>query len=204
MAKRFFLMALTLALFGTLTVTTATAGLLPILVTTSPSGMDTRFTYSISLTSGSSLKAGDYFTIYDFAGYIPGSEQVETGLGVNAADFSFGSANTGSTPVSVIANDDAGIPNLTWTYNGPTLIGSLGLGNFSALSSFSESVLDSFTGKSYKIGTGGDDQVDENVTSTSVPVGQDGPTPTVPEPASLALLGLGLPLARFLRRKKSA
>ena len=51
----------------------ATAGLLPTSVTVTPDAANYRWTYAIVLPTDSMLRSGDYFTIYDFGGLVPGS-----------------------------------------------------------------------------------------------------------------------------------
>jgi PEP-CTERM motif-containing protein len=193
----------------------AKAGLLPVSVSIQPEAGNFRWTYSVVLPQNMQLQAGDYFTLYDFAGYT-GSAGVSSPF----PDESYGShwsvsnSNSGPTPGRVIPNDDPNATNLTWTYNGPTLSQSDlytstnngTLGNF-----FASSTLGDMTGtpNSFFAGVnhvGNSGPIDQNVTETYTPTGQIiVPTPTVPEPATLALAGLGLPfvgVARFIRRRK--
>ena len=187
-----------------LTGPSAEAGLLPVQVSIQPDGENFRFTYNVVLTSDSKLEPGDFFTIYDFAGLIDGSN-------VQPDGFTFSSSPAGQTPIGTVPTDDPGIPNLTWTYSGTTVLdGQIGLGNFSVISSLGLSQQGQFTARTHRQVDG---QVDSNITEAAVPLGQsneppdDGgedPPPVVPEPATLALVGLGLPLvgaARYLRRK---
>jgi hypothetical protein len=168
----------------------ARAGLLPVQFSTAPEGANTRYTYGIVLQTDSFIKSGDFFTIYDFAGFIPGSQTAPSGWG-----FALNAVT--KTPGNVVPNDDPSLPDLTWTYTGPTIYGEKGLGNFSALSSFNHTDWDSFTARTHRTIDG---HVDSNITDTQVPV----PGAPTPEPATLLLLGLGLPLAgaaRLLRRR---
>lgn len=186
----------------------ATAGLLPVSVTVQPEAGNFRWTYSVVLPTDMKLQSGDFFTIYDFAGYIPGSASVSaTSPDPSFADFwSASTANVGPTPDRLNPQDDPMTPNLTFRYNGPTIpSGQLTLGNFSATSMFGNTQDSFFTATNPRAADG---QIDSNITSTLSPVGREvpGSIPT-PEPTTLLLAGLGLPLVglgRGLRRKPQA
>jgi len=169
---------------------TAPAGLLPTKVSVTPESNDYRWTYGVVLTSDSQLHAGDFFTIYDFGGFIAGSN-------VQPSGFEFAATFVGPTPNRLNPDDDPGVMNLTWTYAGPDITaGQVGLGNFSANSISGLGTEGFFTSQTHRSIDG---VVDSNITSTELPFSV--PTiPTVPEPATLTLFGLGLPLAYGLRR----
>jgi len=97
----------------------AKAGLVPIQVSVMPDAGMYRFTYAVALPTDAVLRPGDYFTIYNFDGFVAGSA-VSNGS-VYSNDWSFSSANLGPTPDGVGPTDDPSIPNLTWTYTGPVI-----------------------------------------------------------------------------------
>ena len=98
--------------------------------------------------------------------------------------------------------DDPEAFNLSWTYKGQTIpSGQIGLGNFWANSTLSEVSTASFTALTNRTSDG---LIDRNITATDVPKAP-GSTNLVPEPTTLALAGLGLPLVglmRAFRRRK--
>lgn len=184
----------------------ARAGLLPVSVSVQPEAGNFRWTYSIVLPTDMKLQAGDYFTIYDFGGYVAGSGQVLSPYPDDAATgfWTLSTGKTGPTPDRLNPQDDANTDNLTWTYNGPTIpAGKVTLGNFAATSLFENSQASFFTATNPRAAGG---ERDSNITETITPTGLlTPPTPGVPEPTTLALAGLGLPIvgvARWLRRKK--
>ena len=187
---------LTAAVAGFFAAAPARAGLLPISVTQTPDNGNTRWTYGIMLTTDNFIKSGDYFTVIDFGGFVPGSATMPSG-------WTLTTAGVGSSPLKVNPTDDPSITDLTFKYNGPQIDGQVGLGNFTAISTFSNTKVEDFVATSHRQSDG---HVDSNITDTQVPVGSgNGPPPGVPEPATLLMVGIGLPLvggARLLRRKK--
>ena len=90
----------TLAL-GLATVSSASAGLLPTLVTVTPEAGNFRWQYAIVLPTDMKLQAGNYFTIYDFQGLVPGT------VAGPDANWTASVLNTGTTPVLLNPTDDA-------------------------------------------------------------------------------------------------
>ena len=191
-----------------LTARSAEAGLLPVSVTVQPEAGNFRWTYSVVLPTDMKLQAGNYFTIYDFAGYQAGSGMVTSAF-PDPAYSSYWAVTThplGQTPNLVNPTDDPAIDNLTFTYSGPDIpSGDGSLGNFVAASLYGTTKAGSFAAINPQAKSG---DIDQNTTLTLVPTGQDTPPPIgTPEPATMVLAGLGLPLLglrRILRRKEEA
>ena len=111
------------AVAAAVTGSTAAAGLLPVSVTVTPEAGNYRWTYSVVLPTDMKLQAGDYFTIYDFGGFVPGSMAVSSTSpdDTYAAYWKMTSTNMGPTPDRLNPQDDATLPNLTWKYTGPEI-----------------------------------------------------------------------------------
>jgi hypothetical protein len=184
-----------LAIVGLLAWSTGTASgsLLPSGWTVTPESGRFRWSYAIVLPTDSQLKTGDYFTIYDFGGFVPGTAVAPT------ADWQFTTQDTGPTAPHVLPVDDPAKPNLNWKYTGPTInTGQIGLGNFMATSLFEDRTESFFAARTHRASDG---KIDTNITFVEVPVPGNG-LPGLPEPATLALAALGLPLFGLVRLRR--
>lgn len=184
------IVAMALACFGT---QQAHAGMVPTypdspVVTVE--GSDYRWTYDILLFSPGPgnpqvIASGDFFTIYDIAGLVAGSATGPSG-------WTATQQTPGITPDG-ISPTDGPLPNLTWTYSGSPLSGDPG--SFSFLSEYYGL---NYVPRNFAAQTSysSDNSLkDQNVTTVAVPA---------PEPATLTMLGIGLPLLgayRLTRRK---
>jgi len=212
MALRLSKLCMAIAFSGILA-TSAQAGLLPLSATVTPDGDSYRYTYGVMLTSNSTLQPGDSFVIYDFTGLVSGTN-------VQPEGFSFAAMNTGGNVGRTVPNDNPEMPNLVWTYTGDTpLIGQIGLGNFSALSTNPESEASTdFVSRTHVEDPNGEVREEDNITHTKAPAGTDvqpppddddppvvNPPSGVPEPSTMILLAAGLPLlagARYFRGRR--
>ncbi len=84
------------------------------------------------------VESGDFFTIYDFAGLVSGSNS-------QSANWTFSSALLGPTAQTTFPEDDPALTNLTWTYSGPTITNSTTVTGFSELSLFGGQRTDFYT-----------------------------------------------------------
>ena len=168
------------------------ADILPELQSVTRSGKDYRWTYQVDLTSGERLRKGNYFTIYDFAGFVSGSN-------FQPANWVFSAAMVGKTPRNFSVRDNPALPNLTWTYAGKTKLGPglMGLGLFGALSVYSSKQQGSFVGVGVRYAPHAHGNGRQMFTTGSVDV----PTATIPEASTLSLLLASLlPLGLLHRR----
>jgi hypothetical protein len=176
----------------------AQAGLIPTNVTITPDGGNFRWTYAVVVTTDVHVQTGDFFTIYDFGGLVMGPGNTLSNV-VTPAGWAVSSNLTGTTPPGTTPGDNGSVPNLTFTYTGPTITGQVGLGNFWAISTFNNSASADFTSLT-QTNVGG--RTEANITTTSVPV--PGNVNKTPEPATWAMFGLGLPVCGvggWLRRR---
>src|SRR4051812_28650055 len=173
----------------------ARADIIPKLKTGSPTlvGADYLWEYTAKLTEEQFLKPGAFFTIYDFAGFIPGTNS-------QPVNWAFSSANLGTTPSGLLIPDSNGIPNLTWTYTGPqTSNGPITYQFFSAKSHFGTKLVSNYGAQASLSDPGELDNGDNTMNKGHIIA----PASVVPEPCSMALLGLGAaPLLRLRRRNR--
>jgi hypothetical protein len=204
-----------------LAVPTAEAAITPTLISVTPNGDGTfTYTYNVDLAEdqnamndggtpiGGTTPTGpgqpsntfqDYFTIYDFAGLVGGSN-------TQPAGWTFGINTTGPTPSTVTPADDPTLFNVFWVRTGdPDILGPADLGNFSVRSIFSLVALDNYTSDATRSQGPTAGTAVASIGTTNVPqVSGGNPFPNqVSEPGSLLLLGSGLLGLGLFRRKKN-
>ncbi len=141
-----------------------------------------------------SLTSGSFVTLYDFPGLL--TSRLNDGFG---SLFTLTQQNLGTNPVFTAAPDSATLPNFTLTYNGPTLSASTTFTNVFTLTS-------TLTGTAPGAGFFGGQDVKASGPSNGSPIGSIGritmPSAAVPEPASLALVSVGLAAVGFVARSR--
>jgi len=194
MMRQSWKVAILLAGFaGLVAAPTANAGLIPTNVSVTPDGSNFRWSYAVVVTTDVKVNPGDFFTVYDFGGLVQGSI-------VAPDNWTASVVKTGPTPAGTNPADDPMIDNITFKYSGTDPIeGQQGLGNFMANSIYGESTTSDFTSITHRQVDG---RTEANITTTDVPV--PGALHETPEPGTLAMFGIGLPVLgvlRFLRRR---
>jgi PEP-CTERM motif-containing protein len=155
-------------------------------LTTCPSGPGTPPpVVTNSATGASGATNADYVTIYDFTGF--------TGAHSEPLGWGFISRNLGSTPntANLLPPDDPAIPNLTWFRTGATIIGTQIITGFTATTNVGSIFINGQFASDATLNGGPQDGLTHVVvSSTSVPTPSS--VPSIPEPATLLLLGSGL------------
>jgi hypothetical protein len=144
------------------------------------------WTYAAVHVGAGRVAAGDFFTIYDFAGF--------TGVSSAPADWTLSTALTTPAPAPLPLGDNPTVLNLTWTYSGPTIATA-----FPFLTPLGLFTADSISATSGAVSWGSQDTgfdvvVDQNASGATVAA--------VPEPSALLVAGIGL-LGFALRRQRS-
>jgi hypothetical protein len=160
-----------------------------------PSGGNFVFTYNASITANQEqIVSGNFFRIYDFAGYVAGSAAGPAGW---VASVSL--VNPTPPPnVILVHGDDPAIENITFTYTGSTpLSGPVSLGSFTISSIYGTfGAIKDVVGQSTNVGTSPPSVIDSR---------GDIQVAAVPEPVSLVSGSVGLVLlgiGGYLRRTR--
>jgi hypothetical protein len=189
----------------------AEAGLLPTLLSVTPDGGNFKFFYSVEVPGGNGnttvVHPGDSFTVYDVQGLVSGS------INYNAVNgnWNVSVGNVTPPPAGLTVADNPAIPNIHFVYApspAQNLSGPAGV-TFSFDSTFSNVFTPDASQNQFNVAStthlsGGG--VENSLTTTGVP----SPSATggqTPEPATLALMGFGLPMLgafQFYRRRRIA
>lgn len=150
--------------------------------------------YDLNLSPGSQIGTAfgpSFFTLYDPAGY-----QSASLTGANAAAWGLSFNNLGPNGALTAPTDNAGMLNVTATYNSSTVIpGPSNLVTLVIKSQYQTvNAFGQYTGQDYN----GQGIVQGNVGFVNVPEAPQG----VPEPMTFVLMGAGLVAIAALRRRK--
>jgi hypothetical protein len=179
----------------------AYADVIPTLSSIVPSGSDFTWNYSANVTVGQRVEHDDFFTIYDFGNFVPGSNTQPTG-------WMFSSSLLGSTPSFLTARDYArlhdnpSVLNLTWTYIGQNpIIGPDFLGIFSVTNNTNQLTTGQFASQATHNGGPYNGGKSPNLGDVSVPVPEMSALLPILSVCSAGLLAL---LPSLLRRRQTS
>ena len=188
MNKKYFLLLTAISALSL----SARADIIPTLDSVTGSSPNFTWNYSANVTVDQTVKAGDFFTIYDFSSIAPTTTTQPTG-------WTFSTALLGPTAPLTNPTDNPNLWNLTWTYNGSTPIsGSAALGIFTAVTSTDQLKTGQFTAQATRSSGPEAGSSVSNIGNVTVPV---------PEPSALfpiMSLCAAVGVDRFLRRRKTA
>jgi hypothetical protein len=166
---------------------TASASVIPVLLSDTPDGSDFLFSYEAQLAPDQGLTKGDQVVVIDFMGYVPGS------VASSNSDWTASVSNT--LPAGLLtppAGDSASIPDLVFTYDGPDFdttggpfVSDTNYLGLTAVSMFGGVAGTDFSADAVK--NNGDE-----VGTTVFDVGMVGAPAPVTEPASWAMILSGL------------
>jgi len=143
-------------------------------------GNNSVWNYNIDVASLTSVQTGDFFTIYDFGNFVPGSNSQPVGWALTASPI-------GNTPGQVLPTDNPSLLNLTWTYDGPTITGpalDIGVFRVTVLGPVSALGTSQFASQSTRSDGPNAGTKLENIGAIPVPI-------AIPEPGVFALIAIG-------------
>ena len=191
MKKTYFLGLIAIA-----TMMTARADIIPTLFSVSPTGPNFTWDYTGLVTSNQTVNAGNYFTIYDFGGYVAGSAVAPVGWTVSVQLL-------GTTPSDVLPTDNPSLFNLTWTCVGTTpIVGDSSLGGqFTAVSTFQNSTRANFTAQATRSNGAQAGSPVDNIGMIDVPVPEMSALLPILSVCGAGLLSL---VPSFVRRRRDS
>jgi hypothetical protein len=180
----------------------AQAAIIPTLTGTTSSGGNTVFDYTVNLTADENINAGTsaFLTLYDLPTQVATPSEIATS---GPVAYTIQNVGTGHPEaLTAPAVDSATLPNITFNYTGPPVLGPTNdLFSFTLTAPYNAGTAPSifFNSQADKASNGALDGFISSVAGPAPP-----PPPGVPEPGAVALLcssGIGGSLLLLRRRR---